>query len=79
MGVKNHCTACRSQHKKIGFDKKENMWLLVGSETVESKPVKLETSRKGESPLSYDQCDQIAWFMKVLCNKFYYKSSPNSW
>ena len=60
VGAKNHCTACRSQHKKIGFDKKENMWLLVGSETVESKPVKLETSRKGESPLSYDQCDQIA-------------------
>ena len=41
---KDHYTACL-QFNKIGFDQKETMWLLVGSDAVESKLVQLETSR----------------------------------
>ena len=40
---KYHCTA-GLDFNKIAFDQKENMWLLVGSQTVESKLVKLEAS-----------------------------------
>ena len=42
---KDHCTALQvSTLTRLDLTKKENMLLLVGSETVESKLAKLETS-----------------------------------
>ena len=46
---KDHCTTSR-QFNKIGFDQKEHLLLFVCSEAVESKLVKLETSRSAILP-----------------------------
>ena len=44
-----------------------------GSRTCPSTP------RSASSNFSWEQCDQIRWFLKIICPKVSFKISPNVW